>query len=203
MSYVLIHGLGQNSKSWDKVLSFVTKPTPMMCPDLFTLINNNKEVTYQNLYHSFSDYCNNISGPLNLCGLSLGGVLALNYTIDYPTKVQSLALISTQYKMPKKILKIQNVIFNFMPEVMFKSIGLKKRECIKLINSMIDLDFTEKLKDISCNTIVVYGSKDYANKKAAKRLADKISGAELHFINNAGHEVNIDTPKKLSSLLKL
>ena len=35
---------------------------------------------------------------LNLCGLSLGAVLALNYAIDFPKKVNSLILIAPQYE---------------------------------------------------------------------------------------------------------
>lgn len=34
---------------------------------------------YQNIFSSFSDFCNNQEGKLNLCGLSLGGILALDY----------------------------------------------------------------------------------------------------------------------------
>ncbi|TCK92684.1 pimeloyl-ACP methyl ester carboxylesterase [Natranaerovirga hydrolytica] len=202
MPYIFIHGLGQNSSSWDKMLSLMTQPIPTVCPDLFGLLNN-KEVTYENLYDAFAEYCNNISGPLNLCGLSLGGVLALNYAIDYPTKVQSLVLISAQYKMPKKLLKFQNIIFRLMPEVAFKSMGIKKRDCIGLISSMIDLDFTKKLNNISCHTLIICGSKDGANKKAAKKLAHNISKSQLHLIKKTGHEVNIEAPEKLVSILRL
>ena len=38
-----------------------------------------------------------------------------NYAIDHPDKVNSLILIAAQYKMPKKLLSIQNTIFRFMP----------------------------------------------------------------------------------------
>jgi pimeloyl-ACP methyl ester carboxylesterase len=38
------------------------------------------------IYTTFVKYCNNFTDKLNLCGLSLGGILALNYTIDYPKK---------------------------------------------------------------------------------------------------------------------
>ena len=51
-------------------------------PDLV----HSKEVTYDNLYAAFSDYCNQYDEPIDLCGLSLGGVLALNYAIQYPKK---------------------------------------------------------------------------------------------------------------------
>lgn len=202
MIYTFIHGLGQDSSSWDKMLSFIIKPNPHVLLDLNKLIDNGS-LTYDNLYKSFKNYCNNFSEPLNLCGLSLGGVLALNYTIDYPEKVESLVLIGTQYKMPKNLLKLQNIIYNFMPNVLFKNMGFKKEDCIELTSSMIDLDFTKDLKNISCSTIIICGTKDYANKKVSKSLYKNISNSKLYFIEKASHEVNIQNPEQLAQILKL
>ena len=52
---------------------------------------------------------------IDLCGLSLGGILALNYAIDYPNKVEKLVLIGTPYRVPKVMFSIQNIIFKFLP----------------------------------------------------------------------------------------
>lgn len=49
-----------------------------------------------------------------------------------PTKVKSLILIAPQYNMPKFLLKVQNVLFKFMPESQFKDIGLTKRTLLPL-----------------------------------------------------------------------
>ncbi len=201
MQYIFIHGLGQNPSSWDKTISSITEPINAVCPNLSTLLNN-KEVTYENLYHVFSDYCNNISEPLNLCGLSLGGILALNYTINYPTKVKSLILIGIQYEMPKTLLKLQNIIFQFMPKSAFKNMGFQKKDFIQLTNSMINLNFSKKLKDISCATLVICGEKDKANRKASKNLAENIPGAKFQIVENTNHEVNVESPQELASQLE-
>jgi pimeloyl-ACP methyl ester carboxylesterase len=200
MQYVFIHGLGQNSSSWSKTISFMPKDVCISSPDLSDILHH-QEVTYENLYHAFSDYCNSIPGALNLCGLSLGAVLALHYTIEHPEKVQSLALIAAQYKMPKVLLKFQNIIFRFVPKGSFKSLGFQKNDFIKLTSSMADLDFSDRLKDISCSTLIVCGEKDNANKKASQGLDDNIPNAELFFIENTGHEVNIEAPDKLAAYL--
>ena len=42
-----------------------------------------------------------------MCGLSLGGILALQYAIEHPEHIHALALIGTQYTMPKTLLRIQ------------------------------------------------------------------------------------------------
>lgn len=200
MHNILIHGLGQNSTSWTKTIAYMERQDNIIYPDLFSLINDS-DVSYSKLYEGFSEYCNNISEPLSLCGLSLGAVLALNYTIDNPQKVKSLVLIAPQYKMPKALLKVQNIIFRFIPEASFKNMGLRKKDFIKLTNSMMNLNFNEGLNNISCPVLVLCGEKDIPNKKAAKYLAKNIRKSELKFIKNAKHEVNLDAPKELAETL--
>ena len=119
MKQIYVHGLGQTSDSWTKTIDILQTTDYSLCPNLPDLVHS-KEVTYDNLYAAFSDYCNQYDEPIDLCGLSLGGVLALNYAIQYPKKVRSLVLIATQYKMPKKLLKFQNLLFRFMPKSMVR-----------------------------------------------------------------------------------
>lgn len=197
MEYIFIHGLGQNSTSWSKTILHLSEPIQARSLDLYTLLNG-KELTYANLYQKFSDYCKDVAGPLSLCGLSLGGVLALNYAIDYPTKVKSLVLIAAQYRMPRKLLKLQNTVFNFMPESAFKSSGFHKKDFIQLTNSMMNLDFSQRLKDISSPALIICGKKDWANIKAGKSIAERIPVAKLMLLDGAGHEVNIENPKELA-----
>lgn len=200
MQYILVHGLGQNSSSWNKMISCMPEEDEIICPDLF-LVLKDRDVEYENLYHSFSEYCNNISGQLNLGGLSLGAILALNYAIDNPTKVKSLILIGAQYEMPKTVLKLQNIIFRFMPKSAFENLGIEKKDFIKLTNSMMCLNFSARLKNISCPVLVLCGEKDNANKKAAKNLGENITKAEIQLVKNSKHEVNIDAPKELGEII--
>lgn len=200
MHNILIHGLGQNSSSWNKTISHMEKQDNIICPELSLLIKE-EGISYSKLYKAFSEYCNNSSEPVSLCGLSLGAVLALNYTIDNPQKVKSIVLIAAQYKMPKALLKVQNIIFRFMPETSFKSMGMKKNDFIELTNSMMNLNFNEDLRNISCPVLVLCGEDDLPNKKATKNLAKSITTAEIEFIKNAKHEVNVDAPKELAEIL--
>lgn len=197
MDTIFLHGLGQDSSSWDKTISSLTESIHTVCPNYLQILNN-KNVTYENLYNAFCEFCQSLSTPLNLCGLSLGGVLALNYAVDHPKKVQSLVLIGAQYKMPINLLKFQNILFRFMPETSFKNMGFKKRDFIQLTNSMTQLNFTNNLKNISCPTLVLCGEKDSANKKASIDLANNISNAKLHLIPNVSHEINVEDSKGLA-----
>lgn len=201
MKYIFLHGMGQNASSWDETISFLPNTTEIVCPELSDFFSEGN-CYYSKMYTAFCDYCNNFSEPLNLCGLSLGAVLALNYAIDYPQRVKSLILIAPQYDMPKFLLKVQNVLFKFMPESQFKDIGLTKKDFITLTNSMANMDFTNGLEKVSCPVLVLCGEKDNVNKKAAVKVAEKLSKARFSTIENSGHEVNIDNPNGLAKAMK-
>lgn len=200
MKNIFLHGLGQTSSSWNSTIRSMGKDTDILCPDLFDLPAG-KDICYPALYHAFSEYCNQFCEPLNLCGLSLGGVLALQYGIENPDKINSMALIATQYVMPKMLLKLQNILFHFMSKDSFERIGIEKNEFIHLSKSMINLDFRNNLKNINCPVLVVCGEKDKANKQASVQLQSQLPQSKLLIIKNAGHEVNIDAPDELGKEL--
>lgn len=200
MKCVFLHGMGQNAKSWDSVVSNFGNDIDVVCPemsDFFTV----GECYYDKIYGAFCEYCKDFSEPINLCGLSLGAVLALNYAIDFPNKVNSVILIAPQYDMPKFLLKVQNVLFKFMPESQFKDIGFTKNDFITLTNSMAEMNFTSKLGKVKCPSLLICGEKDGANKKATKKLSEKLVASRFCEVKNAGHEVNVDNPEFLAKLI--
>lgn len=201
MKKLYVHGLGQTSSSWNEVIKELNACNESACPNLFDLLQNN-EASYHNLYKAFEKYCNACDEKLDLCGLSLGGILSLNYVIDYPEKVNSLVLIGTPYKMPKKLLKFQSFLFRFMPNSSFEKMGLSKQDFIYLCQTMSELDFSNDLSKIACKTLVVCGEKDFANKKVALNLAKYLINGKLSIIKGSGHEVNTEHPKSLAKVLK-
>lgn len=201
MKQIYIHGLGQTSDSWNKVIEQLENVEHSICPDLAELVQG-QEITYQNLYAAFSTMCDAIEGDISLCGLSLGGVLALNYAIEHSEKVKSLVLIAIQYKMPKKLLQFQNVIFRFMPKSVFQQTGFGKADFLKLCSTMMELDFSDLIYKVTCPTLVLYGEKDRANKNASIELANILTNAELQVIHGAGHEINIEAPEQLTEALR-
>lgn len=135
MRYIFIHGLGQTTECWEETISNMDLQTETVCPNLPEILSH-KEVTYENLFQSFCEYCDCLPGSLHLCGLSLGAVLALHYGIENPEKVDSLALIAAQYAMPKKLLRFQNAIFRCLPKAMFQQMGFQKEDLIRLTETV-------------------------------------------------------------------
>ena len=199
MKLLFLHGLGQGPDSWSGVLDALGPDTDAACPDLFRLCSEGPD--YPSLCAALEGCIEDLPEPVVLCGLSLGAVLALDYAIRRPEKVAGLVLIAPQYKMPRGLLRLQNIIFRLMPERAFAGAGMGKRDTIRLTTSMMELDFRQQLGRVACPVLVLTGEKDAANRKAARELAALVKDAQLHIIPGAGHEVNLDAPEKLSELL--
>lgn len=198
--YIFLHGLGQTAASWDQVLATLSMQEAI-CPELFSLLNG-QEVTYHNLFRQFERSCNEYDGKVNICGISLGAVLALHYALEHMQRVRSLVLIAPQYKMPKGMLSIQNIVFHLMPEAAFREMGLSKMDTIALTGSMIRLDFREQIGGLLCPTLILCGGRDRANKKAAIGMQREMLNARLSLIEQAGHEVNVEAPEELADLIE-
>ena len=201
MKKIFIHGSGHKGTSWSETISYMTDNKDILCPELSSILDG-KEASYYNLYSAFSEYCNKIDGKINLCGISLGGILALNYTLDFPDRVQSLVLIGTPHKVPKIMFSIQNVIFKFLPQSIFDNMAFNKKDTFILGKSMKKLDFSNKVQKIKCPTLIVCGEKDSANIKSAYYLSENIKNAKLKIIENTGHVVNEEKPQILAKVLE-
>lgn len=109
MTNILVHGLGQTEQSWDKVIEELNKSNiEVSNPNLFNLAKN-YQINYENIYRTFADYCDSFKDKINLCGLSLGGILAIDYAIEHPEKINSIVLIGTPYDVTKKMLKLSEL----------------------------------------------------------------------------------------------
>lgn len=201
MKNILIHGLGQNETSWNIVETELNKnKLSVEKPNLYAMIKDTR-INYSILYKKFADYCNSFSEKLNLCGLSLGGILALDYSKEFPEKVNSLILIGTPYKIPKFLFKLQGIIFHITPKSTFEKIGCTKGDFISLANSTANVDIETNLDKIDCKTLIICGIKDNQNMENAKLLNKAIINSSFKTVSNASHVVNVDNPKELSNMI--
>ena len=197
---ILIHGSGHKASSWQKTISFLDHQEDILCPELSAILNG-REASFPNLRAAFAQYCAQAGVPVHLCGLSLGGILALDYALDHPENVKTLVLIGTPHKVPKFAFALQNVVFRLLPKSTFTSMAFDKKDTFALGNSIKNLDFSGRLGEVQCPTLILCGEKDGANLKSARFLAGHIPGAELQVLENTGHVVNEENPRALAERL--
>lgn len=90
MKYIFLHGLGQIASDWSETVKDMEGD--VLCPNLSEWVLG-KEASYGNLYRALEECCEAQKESLHLCGLSLGGILALQYALEHPQKVASVVLI--------------------------------------------------------------------------------------------------------------
>lgn len=200
MKKILIHGSGHKAISWQETISYMKDQKDILCPELCSILNG-QDATYENLYTSFVEYCSRIDGQIHLVGLSLGGIIAMNYALDFPEKVKTLVVIGTPHKIPKVAFEIQNVIFRFFPKSVFKEMAFDKKDTFALGNSIKKLEIADRMQEIKCPVLVICGEKDCANKKSAYYFSENIENVALCMIEKTGHVVNEENPKELARIL--
>lgn len=200
MKTIFVHGSGQRSNSWDKVLSEIEYKNECLTPDLRDILKG-KPATYKNLYGAFKSYCDQFEEKINIVGLSLGGILALEYVMENPERVQKLMLIATPHKVPKLVFTIQNIVLRFLPSSLFKDMAFNKEDTLALGKSMKDLNFTNRVSKLKNETCVVCGQKDKTNLKSAYYLKEHIKSAKLIIVEGAGHVLNEEVPEKLAGVI--
>ena len=166
MKTVLLHGLGQTAKDWAAIAKQLSSDAD--CPELFALAQSG--LSYPQILAGLEKRYADTAEPLRICGLSLGGMLALDYAIRHGEKVDSLILIGIQCKVSRLLVDFQNLLFRWMPDKAFADTGLSKRNTINLAHSMRELDFTGKLQEVKCPVTLLCGEKDRPNRAAAKQL---------------------------------
>lgn len=200
MKTIFIHGFGHRAASWDETISHMKSSQDILCPDLPSLLRG-REATYQTLYASFAEDCDRLGEPLHLCGLSLGGILALHYASEHPEQVSSLVLIGTPHQIPKAALALQTVIFRLLPTSAFQTMAFSKQDTLALSSSMRELELSGLSQNIQCPTLILCGEKDRANLKSARFFSRSIANAALAVVDGAGHALNEDAPQALARLL--
>lgn len=198
MKTVFLHGLGQTPRDWDAVTGQVPS-LEIDCPDLFSA-KETGPLTYLNLLAQLEARYAETAEPLRLCGLSLGAVLALDYTIRHPDQVAALVLIAGQFRSPAFLIDLQNLVFRCLPAKMFRDMGMSRDDIISLTRSMRKLDLSEQLHRVTCPAAVVCGERDRANRSASQQLAALLPQGTLYLVPGAGHEVNRDRPLAIVEL---
>ena len=197
MKIVFLHGLGQRAADWDRVASQFPNTD---CPDLFEIAG--EKLNYSAILSSLEERYEYEREPLCLCGLSLGGMLALDYVLRHGDQVAAMVLLGARDRTPRLLMDIQDLLFRCMPDKAFASTGMKKEQVRDLTRSMKNLDFTDRLSTIHCPVTVACGAKDYPNLAAARRLAKDLPNARLYVVPHAGHELNADAPDTVAEMVR-
>ncbi|MBL8100772.1 MAG: alpha/beta hydrolase [Anaerolineales bacterium] len=151
----------------------------------------------------------------HVLGISLGGFLALNFTLQKQERVLKLILLSPATLLsirPKLFFNIAIAIFvpflspKFRQELFLGMASPHSAPAIKQLFTPNDFQYKmflpkvfrdEQLKEINVPTLLLLGEREviYNPEKALKRAKRLIRNIEADIIPNAGHAINLDQPE--------
>ena len=201
---VLLHGLGQAPMAWEDVVVPLYPTRRLLTPWVPGLKPSEKQPVPLGQAAATLDTDLMLEGleQVDLCGHSYGAVVATRLAADFPDRVRRLVLIAGQVRPPRALMKVQLGMLRMMPAARLADSSVSKERLLRTLEVVREVDLTDALPRITAPTLVLVGSKDKANLPAARSLAAGIAGAELREVAGAGHQLNVERPQELVTILK-
>ena len=159
----------------------------------------------------------------HLLGNSMGGHIALLYTLEHPEKVVSLILSGSSglYEcgmgdsFPRRgdynYIKAKTEQTFFSPETATKELvdeiystvnSRKALQILSLAKSTIHNNLEKELSKIKSPCCLIWGRNDHVTPPdVAIKFHRSIAGSELHWINDCGHVPMLETPAAFNKIL--
>lgn len=229
---VLIHAFPLSSAMWEPQFTFLKKEFRVVRYD----VRGFGRSTGGDGQFTMEQYADDLLWVLEslkaekavLCGLSMGGYIALRFAEKYPERVKALILADTKAEadgneakikraQSVKLLKTQGTaaflegftkgaLAEDAPEPLVQEV---KR--IALPNAPLDIsgallamaartDTSATLPKLQCPALVIVGEKDKLTPpEQAKKMADALPRATLVTLKGAGHLSNLEKPAEFTS----
>ena len=220
---VLIHGFTGSADDWIAV-------TPALAKDRRVIAIEHRghgdspnygraaDYSFDLLLHDFEAAVDELDiAPFDLLGHSMGGIVAMRYTLAHPTSVRSLVLMDTSAEpsgMPIEIIDQlaevgrdngMGAVFDAINEFTGAAPNADARgrfartdpEAFAALGRELG-DYPSllaELASIDCPTTVMVGSDDHGLRGAAVAMHEAISGSTLAVIDGAGHSPQADQPE--------
>jgi pimeloyl-ACP methyl ester carboxylesterase len=150
----------------------------------------------------------------HMCGLSLGAMVAVEVALRAPDLTTSLILSGGQVHPKSLLMGVQRRALaraserdlmkppallvkrfpDLAPAATENMRALGKQRLLEAVDALSQVDFRHRLPDITAPTLVLCGSRDWPNRRAARALAHGIPQAQLRIIRGVGHVWNLERP---------
>lgn len=221
LCYVFLHGWGMKKEYFDKIISQLDVNGQILSLDFFGFGNSTepKEYfdTYEYAYYIYLKLKKLNIKSIVLIGHSFGGRIAILLSSLFDIDVKALILTSSagiNYCNVKNKLKILRYKFckTLVKLKLLKKDRLNKfgsadyKNCNEVMKSVfvkvVNQDLRKHLKNIKCNTILVWDKKDKETPYIiAKILYKNINNSKIINYKNGGHFVFLYNISKFSQLI--
>ena len=198
---VVLHGLGQTASDWQAFKAQIEGEVLVI--ELFSEVTPQTHLTLATLVSKVEMTLKDLKEPFYLCGLSLGGLLALIYASARPSPfLKGLIVVGAIYKsLPRSLNLLQTGLFYILPAKKLAPLGLSRQQLLSLMKS-IQVDLSEDLQMLPFRCLILCGEKDRVNRQASQEIHAYLPQSDFHLVVGAGHEINKDQPQEFADLVR-
>ncbi len=230
---VLIHGLGFNWRHWSRQIGWLAHARRVVAVDMR---GGGGKTRWTTPGWSTADMAADVYAVVTelglrrpaIVGLSMGGTIALQYTLDYPADLSRLVVCDSFASLPEAMndsrdAQLAYIKSHTMREIAEERIGAAFTESVDQdvrawtvdivagadhegyeseAQTTLHFDVHTRLGKIHVPTTVIHGEKDATVPLAlGEAVAQGISGATLRVLAGEGHFNNVQVPEKFNPLL--
>jgi 3-oxoadipate enol-lactonase len=231
---LLIHGLGSSGRDWQPQIDFFSRRYQVIVYDVRGHGRSSRPPGPYSIGLFAADTAKLINAleisPVHLVGLSLGGMIAFQFAVDYPQHLQSMTVINVgpQVKLTSLTLLVK-MLRRFMiirfygmrklgeilaqdlfPKAEHRAIretfverwaGNDKRAYRETMKAIMGWSVAERIEDIRIPVLVVASEFDYTPVSFKEAFVSRMIRAELAVIKDAHHAVPVEAPHQFNGVL--
>jgi len=203
--FVFIHGGGLESGSWHSQKAFFSKRYRVITYD----IRGHGRTEVPDISYSMDDYVEDLRQLLDhlaiqrtyLAGLSMGGYIALSFTLRCMGRVEALILIgSNSGAMIEATVKRSEEAAARIMSTKGTDAGLKYMRVHEATVARPDL--TERLSEIRKPVLIIVGDQDTATPRyISQEMHSRIANSQMVILPNCGHACHLEQPDTFNSIV--
>jgi pimeloyl-ACP methyl ester carboxylesterase len=232
---IFIHGLGACHKLWQPQIEPFAEHYKVIVYD----IRGHGESSGYDEKYSIRLFASDLKALLDfleireahICGLSLGGLIAQQFAIEYPTMVNKLVLAGTFCHIPiggrisiTFYRALNRIVLTFMSMERYSKLGAKglfrkkeqeqlrdffvrevsrisKKELFKVIDATYFFDSLEILQQIASPTLILNAEGEKRERKQAEIFYREIRNSRKELIMDTIHASNLEKPEEFNRLV--
>jgi 3-oxoadipate enol-lactonase len=193
---VLLHGSGRAGRMWGPALAGLSGKWHVLAPDLPGFGRSEGPFTVGGAAQAVGDMITVQTAPVHLCGLSLGGVVAVRVAAQLGSQVASLmvtgAPVVPARDLPAALRRFRRLPGPLLP--LFSDVG-GRREWLRMLDELEGTDLRGCLAQVTARALVVCGSRDWRAMPAACELAAGLPAGRLWIAPHQGHSWPSTSPE--------
>lgn len=202
---VFVHGGGLDSGSWHFQVACFSKRYQVITYD----IRGHGLTQVPDESYSMDDYIEDLHHLLDyfeikrtyLAGFSMGGYIALSFTLRYPERVGALILAGTNSgpTIEKVVKKSEEIAARIRsknaPDAAMKYVRSHEANIARP-------DLTGRLSEIMKPVIIIVGDRDIAAPRyISEEMNRRIANSQMVVLTDCGHRINEEQPDKFNAIV--